>query len=175
MISNIIVMPGPAAINLEAVNTVARSFGWTVDIAHDIRNVIAAQSQQNTAALLFHRDAFPSCSWLDAVRLLRSTLPEVRTVACHGFSEPFDWPELSEAGAFHALWLPFKENEVQQSFGFIREAEKRLAESSEKVPLLVPATVPAMDLTALQRIHSDQSRVAATDAIAANRVLRSTV
>jgi len=70
--------------------------------------------------VLFYRDAFgPDCSWTEAIRQLRMALPGTRVVPCLGFSESTEWQELSDAGAFHALWLPLKENEVRQSFGFL--------------------------------------------------------
>jgi hypothetical protein len=52
-------------------------------------------------------------------------------IACHGFAESIDWPELCDAGAFHTLWLPLKENEVRQSLGFVWGSEKRLAVCAE--------------------------------------------
>ena len=89
--------------------------------------------------LFFHRSAFGSCSWVDAVHLVRSVLPEVRQIACPAFSEWVDWPSLSDAGAFHTLWLPMKENEVRQSLGFVREAETRLASAADSIPVFVAA------------------------------------
>jgi len=89
------------------------------------------QAHLKVAAVLFHRDSVdPGGSWLNAVRLLKLAMPRVLLIACHGFSEPIDWPELCDAGAFHTLWLPLKESEVRQSLGFIFEARNR--------PLLAP-------------------------------------
>ncbi|MGA2716053.1 MAG: hypothetical protein ABSG41_23385 [Bryobacteraceae bacterium] len=147
MTNNIVVMPGPACFDLVTLHSVAKEFGWAVDVADDLREVAAAQAHRRTIAVLFHRDALGSCSWIDAVRLLRSALPEARPVACHGFAEPIDWPGLCDAGAFHALWLPLKEDDVRQSFGFVWEAEQRLAQ---------PAV--AKKLSATQRIAPSLSR-----------------
>lgn len=121
MTGNIIVMPGSAYLDLQALQTVAREFGWAVTVAGDLSDAASAQ------AVLFYRDALgPGCSWLDAVRLLRLVLPETRLIACHGFAETIDWPELCDAGAFHVLGLPLRASEVRRSLGFISEAEKRL-------------------------------------------------
>jgi len=139
MTDNIIVMPGQALFDLGAVHTVAGEFGWTVGIADDLREVAAAHAHLRMSAVLFHRDAFGANSWIDAVRLLKSALPDVRPVACHGFSESIDWPALCDAGAFHSLWLPLMEDEVRRSFGFVWEAEKRLAAAADRVPMIVPA------------------------------------
>ena len=136
MTDNLIVMPGLARLDLKALQTVAVEFGWTVNVVHDLPDLADAQADGKTAAVFFHREAFGSnCSWFEAVRLLKLVVPGVRLVACHGFQEPIDWPELCDAGAFHALWLPLKENEVRRSLGFISEAEKR------KEPALVPLAI----------------------------------
>jgi hypothetical protein len=128
MTENLIVMPGFERLDLHALQAVATEFGWTVNVVHDLADLADAQADGKTAAVFFHRDAFGSnCSWFDAIRLLKVVAPVVRLVACHGFQEPIDWPSLCDAGAFHALWLPFKENEVRRSLGFISEAEKRMS------------------------------------------------
>jgi hypothetical protein len=133
MTEHIIVMPGPACFDLGAVHIAAQVFGWTVEIADDLREVTAAQVYGRTTAILFHRAAFGTCSWLKAVRLLRLALPEVRPLLCHGFSEPIDWPVLQDAGAFDALWLPLKENELRRSLGFVWEAEQRRVKLARRV------------------------------------------
>jgi hypothetical protein len=139
MTNNIIVMPGQVSFDLGAVHSVAGEFGWTVGIADDLRDAAAGHAYRRTSTVLFHRDAFRSDSWVDAVRLLKSALPGVRPVACHGFSELIDWPELCDAGAFHSLWLPLKENELRRTFGFVWEAEKRLSEAADRVPIILRA------------------------------------
>jgi hypothetical protein len=154
MFENIILMPGPTCFNLGAVHGIAQGFGWTVETADDIHKLAAAQAHRRTTAILFHREAFGSCSWLDALRLMRLALPGVRPIACHGFSEPVDWPTLCDAGAFHSLWLPLKEDEVRRSLGFIWQAEKRRAESAEKNLLFVPAR----KAISAQRITQDPAR-----------------
>jgi hypothetical protein len=119
MAGNIIVMPGSARLDLQALQAVAGEFGWAVRVAKDLREAGSAQT------VLFYRDALgPGCSWLDAVRQLRLALPGARLVACHGLWESIDWPELCDAGAFHALGLPLRANEVRKSLGFISAADK---------------------------------------------------
>jgi hypothetical protein len=129
MTGNIIVMPGSARLDLQTLQAVAGDFGWAVKVAGDMGEASEAK------AVLFHRDALGAgCSWLEAVRRLRLALPDVRLVACHGLAESIDWPELCDAGAFHALGLPLNENEVRKSLGFISQAVKRL-DSPEIKPL----------------------------------------
>lgn len=125
MSGNILVVMGRAGFDSGAVKTVAGQFGWTVEIAEDLREAAAAQAYRRTIAVLFHRGALGACSWVEALRLVRLGFPETHPIVCHGFSEPIDWPGLCDAGAFHDLWLPLKEEEVRQSFGFLWEAEKR--------------------------------------------------
>jgi hypothetical protein len=127
MTGNIVVMPGSGQLDFQALQTVAAEFGWEVKVVSDLHEAAAAPGGWKTTAVLFHHDALgPACSWIDAVRLLRSAVPEACLVACHDFSESIDWPELCDAGAFHAIAFPLKANEVRQSLGFISEAEKRL-------------------------------------------------
>jgi hypothetical protein len=117
MPENIILMPGSARVDLLALQTVAGEFGWAVRVADDLREAESAQT------VLFYRDALgPGCSWLDAVRQLRLALPGARLIACHGLWESIDWPELCDAGAFHAIGLPLRANEVRKSLGFISAA-----------------------------------------------------
>jgi hypothetical protein len=128
MTEKLIVMPGFDGLDLHALQAVATEFGWTVNVVRNLADLADAQADGKTAAVFFHRDALGSnCSWFDAIRLLKGVAPALRLVACHGFQEPIDWPRLCDAGAFHALWLPFKENEVRRSLGFISEAEKRMS------------------------------------------------
>lgn len=129
MTENIIVVPGSARVDLTALRAVAGDFGWAVDVAHDLCELAAAQKNRKTVAVLFSRDAVGSGhSWIGTTMKLKLALPQVRLVACHAFPESIDWPELCDAGAFHALWLPLKENEVRRTLGFVWEAEKRIAD-----------------------------------------------
>jgi hypothetical protein len=154
MTNNIVVMPGPGRVDLSLLRSVARDFEWEVDVFHDFREAAVAQAYRKTGALLFHRDALGSgCSWLEAIRVLRLAVPDVRLIPCHGFSELVDWQELSVAGAFHALWLPLRENEVRRTLGFVWGAEKRRAGSGETPSRIVPAP----GLRVIQRITSNRS------------------
>jgi hypothetical protein len=140
----IVIIPGSKRINLRPLHTAARTFGWTVDThaatAADLGEIAAALRNRGTVALLLFRDALgPERSWAEVIRLLRPALPNVRLIACHEFSEPIDWPALSDAGAFHALCLPLKENELRQCLGFVWEAGKRLPDSIRKPPVAVAA------------------------------------
>lgn len=134
MSGNIIVTLGSRRLDLSPLHAVAREFGWKVEIAGDLTAIAAGIVCPGTAAVLFHREALrPGCSWLDAIRLVGLALPGVRAIACHGFSESVDWPELCDAGAFHTLWLPLRENEVRQSLGFLVKPQKRSSSATQMV------------------------------------------
>jgi len=136
MADNILVLPGTAGIDLSVLESAARDFGCIVEVVRDTAEAAALRAARHTVGLLFHRDAVGSdCSWIEAIRRLKVALPEVRLVACHGFSEAVEWEELGEAGAFHSLVLPLKENEVRQSIGFLREAESRPGERNPSPPV----------------------------------------
>ena len=125
MSKTILVMPGSASIDLKLLRDVASPFEWSVEVVNQLPH------RRRPAALLFHRDAFGHCSWRDAIRRIKATLPDVLPVVCHGVADPVDWQELSAAGAFHSIRLPLQENEIRQSLGFIWEAENRRALSAE--------------------------------------------
>ncbi len=99
-----------------------------------------ARTFGKTVAVLIYKDALgQGFGWPEAIRRSRLAMPEARVVVCHEFSEQIDWLRLSDAGAFHALQLPLKENEVRQSLGFVQQAENRLSQmaSVRRLPALV--------------------------------------
>ncbi|HXJ40343.1 MAG TPA: hypothetical protein VNH18_13770 [Bryobacteraceae bacterium] len=166
MADQIVVMAGPNRVDLHILATVANEFRWTVGTAEDPREVAESLPNGQPLALLFDRDVpGPRYSWLETVRRLSLILPGVRLIACLGFAEYVDWAELRAAGAFHALRVPFKVNEVRQSLGFILDAEKRLSEASANrigvppsalrvVPRLAPDSAPPIRPCYLSRAAS---------------------
>ena len=146
MSDNIIVMSGLARVELETLRRVSQDFGYTVNPAHYVSEATRNVTPE-TVAIFFHRSAFGiDCSWLDAVREMRSAFPDIPSIICHGFSEPVDWPSLCAAGAFHAVWLPLKESEVRKSLGFVSEVRRRV-----KTSRVAPAAgYPAAGFTPLK-------------------------
>jgi hypothetical protein len=134
MPDSITVVPGLGRIDLSVLSAVAGDFGWSVDVAKDLYQVASIQESRKTVAVLFSRDALaPNCSWRETISLLRLALPNTRLVPCRGFSDSIGWQELCDAGAFHSLWLPLRENEVRRSLGFVWQAQSRETGLSEKV------------------------------------------
>lgn len=139
MIRKVAVMPGRGSFNLKILHTVARDFGWPVEVVEDMGRLTVTHENPQTTAVLLHRTAFESRSWPEALLLVGTALPGIRLITCQEFSDLTDWPELSEAGAFHSLRLPMKEEEVRQSFGFVAEAESREARMLPRFPMVIPA------------------------------------
>jgi hypothetical protein len=126
---DVVVMPGTGEFDFACLHSVAAEFGWTIQLVTDLKNDELRESlgRGSTAAVLFHIEDICAgrCSAPDAIRLLHADLPAARLIPCQGFSESSNWEDLSDAGAFHPLWLPLKENELRQCLGFIWQAEKR--------------------------------------------------
>ncbi len=128
MNATIIALPSPAEPDLTMLNEAAARVGWKLEFARDLQEFRANPRCRNADAVFLQREAAgPQYSWAEAVRRVRAIAEQARVVVCHGFGETINWDELSEAGAFHALALPFRENEVRQSVGFLWEAENRTA------------------------------------------------
>jgi hypothetical protein len=149
MPKNIVMMPGSNRDHHQPLHAVAADFGWTVDVTNDLSAVAAAQSHRTTVAAFFCHDALgPGHSRMETIRLMGLALPKVNLVVCHGFSETIDWPELSDAGAFHELWLPLRENEVRLCLGFVREADARAAAARTL------KVVPSIPAGRTRRVHA---------------------
>jgi hypothetical protein len=124
----LILLPGSSAFEMSTLRAVSADFGWDVLVAPDLDRVVAVQEYRKIMAFLFAGDALGSgLSWLESISLLQLASPTTRLIPCHGFSVSVDWPELSEAGAFHSLRLPLRENELRRTLGFLWESEKRPA------------------------------------------------
>lgn len=150
MDEHMIVMPGLDDMDLQMLREVASEFGWSVDVAHNLRASTKARINGKTVACLFHRDDLSTQdSWPETIWSLKRNLPDVRLIACRRFSETVGWPVLRDAGVFDALWLPMKESEVRQKFGFVWEAERRIKGAAERLPAIVPIS----GLSLVQRIY----------------------
>ncbi len=153
------VMPGLSGIFLPTLSAVAREFGWKVESVSDLSHAIDLSQTHGVAAIFFHRDAFgPQCSWTDALELLATALPGARLIPCHGFSEPVDWSQLSDAGAFHFLWLPLKESELRQCVGFVWQTQQRTLQSAPTLSEAVSAaSAPARALVPVQSLPPERA------------------
>lgn len=130
MSEKVVLLPGSTRLENAVLHRIAAEFGWEIKVAGGLSDT----RHKRTAAILFSRDALGAeLGWIETIRRLRCALPDARLVACHGFTDTFDWPALAEAGVFHSLWLPLKENEVRRTFGFVWEAGRRRAVTGKQV------------------------------------------
>ncbi len=95
---------------------VAAEFGWDVVTANPA--TFRAFDPGRIAAILFDHGS-SDVGWIAKARRLRSCYPDARLIACHGFSDEIDWPALSDAGVFHAIRLPLRQEELRQSLGYV--------------------------------------------------------
>jgi hypothetical protein len=122
----IVIMPGSYRVDLSLVRSAAQDFGWAVHPARNLRELGEIGVRGKVGAVLFQSDSLvDGGSWLESISLLRGVAPETRLVGCTQFSEMVDLPKLCRSGLFHAVWLPLKENELRQCFGFVWESEKQ--------------------------------------------------
>ena len=129
----IVIMPGAYRVDLSLVRSAAQDFGWAVHVARNLRELVEAGNRGTTGAVLFQADSVvPGGSWMETISTLRSVVPDIRLIGCTQFSEMVDLPKLCRSGLFHAVWLPLKENELRQCFGFVWEAEKHAASMARK-------------------------------------------
>jgi hypothetical protein len=143
--NTLLVLPGCGDMIVPCLRSIAHEFDWHVETADTLIDAATLAASQRIVAVFFHREALgPDCSWTDALHLLSAILPESRLIPCHGFSEPTDWSQLSDAGAFYFLWLPLKENELRQCVGFVWQTAQNpgQTESPVRVPVRNPLSLP---------------------------------
>ena len=116
-------LQGPAT-GYTSLDALASEFGWSVRNVAGMSELRDVASKGRLVAVLFDSTAGEG-SWASALRSVQETAPEALAVVCHTSSERIPWPELAEAGAFHALLLPLHPTEVRQSLAFICAAQTR--------------------------------------------------
>src|SRR5579863_5545927 len=121
-----VVLVGNLPLETPALNRLVPEFGWSLDTAHDLDQLKKLVAVHRCVAILLDPNSLglPCKMALDAVREIDS---QALLIVCHRFSGDFNWPELANAGAFHALAVPFDLNEVRQSLAFAWAARFRSA------------------------------------------------
>jgi hypothetical protein len=128
-----VAMAGISTNEEAALDRLAAEFGWSLRRVAGIRQVEDLIAAGDLVAVLFSPYGL-GLTWEQALHAVQALAPGAFPIVCHGFAEPIDWPQLAEAGVFHALRLPFHLSEVRQSFGFVREARSRSQESAARTP-----------------------------------------
>jgi hypothetical protein len=149
-VPTVVVMPGSMPVGLPMVRAIADDFGWKVEVALTLDEVARLRDDSKPLAVLCQEDSLGrSRPWVETIRAFKSAVSDVRLIACHGFSDAVDWPAMARAGAFHGLWLPLKESEVRQSFGFVCLDERRSAGDGRLIEL--PAAAACFPAVAIIR------------------------
>jgi hypothetical protein len=121
-----IVFLGSPQVETGALVDLAPEFGWSLEIAAGLDALRELSAGGNLVAVLFDAHAL-GLPWKHALDLVRGAAAPALPIPCHRLSDRVNWPELAEAGAFHALALPFDRSEVRQSLGFVSVAGNRPA------------------------------------------------
>lgn len=106
------------------LDTLASEFGWSVEAVGGVADIGQVAGRARVIAVLFDAKAGDG-SWTSALRSIQEAAPEALPILCHTSSERIPWPDLAEAGAFHALLLPLHAAEVRQSLAFVCAARAR--------------------------------------------------
>jgi hypothetical protein len=102
----------------------AVEFGWSVESAANLAELRKMSRSGYLVAVFF--DAETLClPWDRALKSVREVAPAALPVVCRKFSDTVSWPDLVEAGAFHAVSLPLDPIEVRHSLGFVWAATLR--------------------------------------------------
>lgn len=128
-------------IDTVMVARAARSFGWNATPVQSLRDLQCIDSDR-IAAVLFDCKA-DGGNWFTSAARLRVAAPGVRLIACHHFSDELDWPALCDAGVFHAIRIPLREEELRQSLGYAWALDRQALES-RKLPVVAMSRAAAL-------------------------------
>ena len=152
MTQGTVLLLGAAAAAASGVEEVVGEFGWSLEAAEELTHLRQRSANRNVVAILFDSGSL-SLSPEQALGSLRILYPQALLIPCVRFSEVVNWPELADAGAFHALAVPFSAGEVRQSLAFVWSA--RLRKSANVVPI-----------SRLKRAEGAEARSAAAESVA---------
>ncbi len=119
-----IVFLGGPQVETAALGDLVPEFGWSLEIVVGLDGLRELSGACNLIAVLFDAHGL-GLSWKHALALVQEAASPALPIPCHRLSDRVNWPELAEAGAFHALALPFDRSEVRQSLGFVSVAGSR--------------------------------------------------
>jgi DNA-binding NtrC family response regulator len=122
----IVILMGGLSHDVQEVGDLAREFGWSLEPCAGFDQLRAIGRNRNVVAVLFDANDL-GLTHDQALRSARKAAPNARLIICHRFSDVVNWPELADAGAFHALSVPLNRNELRQSLGFVWSARLRRA------------------------------------------------
>lgn len=109
------------------VAALASGFDWEVQVAAAL---LPDSGADDVRAVFCHVDGDDFRPIEEARRLY----PRARIVACSRFRCTVDWDRMEASGAFHHLRLPFEEQEVKLSLGFLATAMAKDASAVAPAP-----------------------------------------
>jgi hypothetical protein len=126
MLNGTVVLLASPAVQTLPLDHLVPEFGWSLATAANLDQLRDLTIARNVVAILFEPNGL-GLSPEHALRSVRDVSAHAFLIPCHRFSDVVNWPELADAGAFHALALPFDQGEVRQSLGFVWAARLRRA------------------------------------------------
>jgi hypothetical protein len=131
-----LIVLGGLPFDAPALRQIAPEFGWSLELAQDLDQLRELAEVSNPIAILFEAGSLGlPCD--QAVRAVREIDSRPLLIPCYRFSDVLSWPELADAGAFHALALPLDPGEVRQSLSFVWSARFRGARALLTMPSAV--------------------------------------
>src|SRR5207249_1347265 len=118
MLDQSVVFLGDLPDEFAVVERLAVNFDWSLKRAPNFDVLRAPHFHRDAVAVLFEASMW-GLSRQEVLRMVINAVPGACPILCYRLSAPLDWPELSAAGAFHALAIPFRESEARQSLGFV--------------------------------------------------------
>jgi DNA-binding NtrC family response regulator len=143
MTQGTVVLLGKLPVNTAPLTGLVQEFGWTLEIAPGLNEIRDLGGVRRPVAILFDAQSL-GLSWREALRTIREIDSQALLIVCHRFSDVVNWSELADAGAFHALALPFDLGEVRQSLAFIWAARFRDAAESIEVSRMKASPSPLL-------------------------------
>ena len=140
----VILLQGPAT-EYAWLDALASEFGWSVEHAGGLGDLRNAAARGRLIAVLFDARAVDA-AWNSALQAVQDAAPQALPILCHTSSDKIAWPELADAGAFHALLLPLHASEVRQSLGFVCAAQTR-RQQARVIPMRRPAVTSVEEST----------------------------
>src|ERR1700677_507662 len=118
----VVALLGDLSSGTTLLNNVIRDYGWSYQQVSSFENLRQLNQDRSVVAVLFEPTTLGT-PWNDALTRILEAVPEALPLVCQRFSETAAWPDLADAGAFHALSLPLDECELRQSLGFVWTAK----------------------------------------------------
>ena len=121
--SGIVVVLGNLPVERSWFERLAKQNGWSFERAENLSRLQSLGAAKIVGVLFDPKDVHQD--WRHALKAVAHAAPRALPIICRRFSEGVHGPEIGEPGAFHLLHYPFAMDEVRQSLGFAREAQRR--------------------------------------------------